>query len=408
AVQEGQRKFLGTLWNTYAFYVLYAEIDQFDPTKYTLSDCALTVMDRYILSVLNSAVKAVDDHLENYRIPEAAKALYECVDELSNWYVRRSRERYWGPDMTEDKIAAYMTLWTALVTVAKIAAPFIPFMADDIYRNLVCSVDPSAPASVHLCSYPDVDESRIDKDLEEQMNAIIDIVVLGRAARNGANLKNRQPLSALYVRSDVTPDANLSDIIRDELNVREVNFVDDMSALSSYSFKPNLKTVGPKYGKLLGKIRSTLQDEAFDGNAAMAELRANGKLHFDFDGAPVDLGEDDLLIEVKQKPGYFTVSENNVSVALDTNLTDELIAEGYIREVISKVQTMRKEADFVVTDHIRVCVTGSEKLKELLTASPDEMKSATLCDELVFEPAEGYAKDWDINGEACTITVAKL
>ncbi|MBQ4350652.1 MAG: class I tRNA ligase family protein, partial [Clostridia bacterium] len=408
AVQEGQRKFLGTLWNTYAFYVLYADIDQFDPTKYSLSDCRLTVMDRYILSVLNSTVKAVDGHLDNYRIPEAAKALYECVDELSNWYVRRSRERYWGSGMDDDKIAAYMTLWTALVTVAKVAAPFIPFMADDIYRNLVCSVDPSAPESVHLCAYPDADESRIDKTLEEQMKAVVDIVVLGRAARNGANLKNRQPLSALYVRSDVTPEKNLAEIIRDELNVREVKFVDDMSALSSYSFKPNLKTVGPKYGKLLGKIRATLQDDAFDGNAAMAQLRENGKLVFDFDGAPVELGEDDLLIEVKQKPGYFTVSENNVSVALDTNLTDELIAEGYIREVISKVQTMRKEADFVVTDHIRVSVTGSEKLEALLTASADEMKSATLCDELVFESIEGYAKDWDINGEACTVTVAKI
>ncbi len=411
AVQEGQRKFLGTLWNTYAFYVLYADIDSFDPTKYRLEDCALTVMDRYALSVVNTAVKTVDAHLENYRIPEAARALYECVDELSNWYVRRCRERYWGTDMTEDKIAAYMTLWTALVTVAKIAAPFIPFMADDIYRNLVRSVDSAAPESVHLCPWPVCEESRIDAALEASMKTVMDVVVLGRAARNGANLKNRQPLAALYANGVEDPGDTYSDIIRDELNVKSVRFVDDMSALSSYSFKPNLKTVGPKYGKLLGQIRGILQAEDYDGNAAMAELRANGKLHLELNGGAADLTEDDLLIEVKQKPGYFTVSENGVSVALDTNLTDELIAEGFVREVISKVQTMRKEADFVVTDHIRVSVCGSEKLKNLLTASPEELKAATLCDELAFEPladASAYVKEWDINGEQASVGVAKI
>jgi isoleucyl-tRNA synthetase len=411
AVMEGQRKFLGTLWNTYAFYVLYADIDSFDPTKYSLGDCALTVMDRYALSVVNTAVKTVDAHLGNYRIPEAAAALYDCVDELSNWYVRRCRERYWGTEMTEDKVAAYMTLWTALVTVAKIAAPFVPFMADEIYRNLVTSVDPSAPESVHLCVWPEVEEDRIDAELEASMKAVVDVVVLGRAARNGANLKNRQPLAALYANGTRTLDATYSDIIRDELNVKEVKFVDDMSALSSYSFKPNLKTVGPKYGKLLGKIRGTLQAEDFDGNAAMAELKKDGALKLEFDGTPVSLGEDDLLIEGKQKPGYFTVSENGVSVALDTNLTDALIAEGFVREVISKVQTMRKEADFVVTDHIRVSVSGSEKLKALLQSDAGELCSATLCDELTFDPLAGegvYEKEWDINGEKAAVGVARV
>jgi len=408
AVQEGQRKFLGTLWNTYAFYVLYADIDQFDPTKYNLRDCALSVMDKYILSVLNTTVREVDKQLGSYHIPEAAKALYECVDELSNWYVRRCRERYWGTEMTDDKIAAYMTLYTALVTLAKTAAPMIPFMADDIYRNLVCSVDKNAPESVHLCSFPEADESMIDSALEANMKTVVDIVVLGRAARNGANIKNRQPLNALYVKCENVLDAFYSDIIRDELNVKAVEFVDDMSALSSYSFKPNLKTVGPKYGKLLGKIRGTLQADDFDGNAAMDELKSTGAVHFTFDGTDVALAEEDLLIEVKQKEGYFSIADHGIAAALDTNLTEELINEGYVRELISKVQTMRKEADFVVTDHIAVSVTGSEKLTALLAGDCDEFKSTVLCDELVFESREGYTKEWDINGENVTISVAKL
>ena len=409
AVQEGQRKFLGTLWNTYAFYVLYADIDRFDPTKYRLKDCALSVMDKYILSVLNTTVANVDRHLGNYHIPEAAKVLYECVDELSNWYVRRSRERYWGTEMTDDKIAAYMTLYTALVTLAKTAAPMIPFMAEDIYRNLVCSVDKNAPESVHLCSFPEADESMIDKTLEANMKTVVDIVVLGRAARNGANIKNRQPLSALYVKCENTLDAFYSDIIRDELNVKAVEFVDDMSALSSYSFKPNLRTVGKKYGKLLNQIRGTLQADDFDGNAAMDELKSTGALHFTFDGTEVVLAEEDLLIEVKQKEGYFSIADNGIAAALDTNLTDALVNEGYVRELISKVQTMRKEADFVVTDHISVSVTGSEKLTALLAADADEFKSTVLCDALTFEAAEeGYTKEWDINGENVIITVNKL
>ena len=412
AVLEGQRKFLGTLWNTYAFYVLYADIDSFDPTKYELKNCALTVMDKYILSVLNSTVAAVDKNLSDYKIPEAARALYECVDELSNWYVRRCRERYWGVEMTDDKVAAYMTLYTCLVTLAKTSAPMIPFMAEDIYRNLVCSVDKNAPESVHLCSFPEVDNTLIDKNLEYNMNKVVDIVVLGRAARNGANIKNRQPLSALYVKAEGASalDSFYTDIIRDELNVKEVKVVDDMSALSSYSFKPNLKTVGPKYGKLLGKIRGVLQNEEFDGNAAMAELKSNGVLTLDLDGEKAALEEADLLIEVKQKEGFHTVNDNGVTVALDTTLTDELISEGFIREVISKVQTMRKEADFVVTDHIAVSISGSEKLESIVKASPDELTSSVLCDNLVFGEKidSDLEKDWDINGEKVTISVKKL
>jgi len=409
AVQEGQRKFLGTLWNTYAFYVLYANIDSFDPTKYNLKDCALTVMDKYILSVLNTTIAEVDRNLANYRIPESAKALYQLVDELSNWYVRRSRERYWGTEMTDDKIAAYMTLYTALVTISKLAAPMIPFMADDIYRNLVGSVDKDAPISVHLCSYPESDASYIDRDLEANMKTVVDIVVLGRAARNGANIKNRQPLAALYVNCANPLDSFYSDIIRDELNVKDVKFVDDMSALSSYSFKPNLKTVGPKYGKLLGQIRGTLQNDEFDGNAAMAELKSTGALHFNFDGNEVVLEEGDLLIEVKQKEGYFSIADNGTTVALDMNLTEELINEGFVRELISKVQTMRKEADFVVTDHIKVFVDGSTKIETILSVGSSEFMGAVLCDELNFGKTEdGYTKDWDINGENVTITVIKL
>ncbi len=408
AVMEGQRKFLGTLWNTYAFYVLYADIDSFDPTKYNLKNCALTVMDKYILSGLNSTVDAVDKNLTNYRIPEAARALSEFVDELSNWYVRRSRERYWGTEMTEDKIAAYMTLYTALVTVSKIGAPMIPFMADEIYRNLVCSVDKDAPMSVHLCSFPDADHAMIDRELEANMKAVVDIVILGRAARNGAAIKNRQPLAAMFVKNDITLDSFYSDIIRDELNVKEVKFIDDMSAISSYSFKPNLRTIGPKYGKLLGKIRAVLGDPAFDGNAAMNDLKSTGALRFDFDGEKVELEEGDLLIEVQQKSGYYSIADHGIAVALDTTLTDELIREGFVREVISKVQTMRKEADFVVTDHIKVAICGSEKVCDILRGDSAEFSSAVLCDELVFEAFDGaLTKVWDVNGEEITVTVAK-
>ncbi len=407
AVMEGQRKFLGTLWNTYAFYVLYADIDRFDPTKYRLDDCILSVMDRYILSLLNTAVAAVDDHLGHYRIPEAARALYEFVDELSNWYVRRCRDRYWGPDMTDDKIAAYMTLWTSLVTISKTAAPMIPFMAEEIYQNLVRSVDPDAPESVHLCSFPVSDASRIDRELERNMKRAVDIVVLGRSARNGANLKNRQPLAALYVKSAEPLETYYTDIISDELNVKKVSFVSDMSDLSSYSFKPNLKTVGPKYGKLLGSIRAILQSEGFDGNAAMAELKANGVLRLAPDGADVALTEEDLLIEVKQKEGFYSAAEGDLAVALDIRLTDELIREGYVRELISKVQQMRKEADFVVTDHILVDVTGSEKVVSVLADDPSEFCSAVLCDGLTLNKAPEGGREWDVNGETVAITVVR-
>ncbi len=408
-VTEGQRKFLGTLWNTYAFYVLYAEIDQFDPTKYALKDCALTVMDKYILSVLNTTVADVDDNLANYRIPEAARALNTFVDELSNWYVRRCRERYWVQGMPEDKIAAYMTLYTALVTIAKAASPMIPFMADDIYRNLVCSVDAAVPVSVHLCSFPTVDKDMIDPELEENMQFVVDVVVMGRAARNGANRKTRQPLSAMYIRSDKTVPAYYRDIIAEELNVKAVEFVDDVSAFSSYSFKPQLRTIGPKYGKLLSKIRSALSPDALDGNAAMAELKSTGALHFDFDGEQVELTEADLLIDVQQKAGYYSMAEGNTTIALDTNLTEELIAEGFVREVISKLQTMRKEADFVVTDRIHVSVVGSAELEKILTGAMEEIASVVLADSIVFTALEdGYTKDWDINGENVTMAVKKV
>ena len=409
AVQEGQRKFLGTLWNTYAFYVLYADIDSFDPTKYSLPKCKLSVMDRYILSVLNSTVREVDEDLSNYRVPEAAKALYKLVDELSNWYVRRSRERYWGTEMTDDKVAAYMTLYTALVTISKIAAPMIPFMADDIYRNLVGSVDKSAPISVHLCSYPEADISMIDKELEADMEAVVDIVVLGRAARNGANIKNRQPLRAIHVGSKDRLKEYYEDIIRDELNVKNVIFEDDLSGLASYSFKPNLKTVGPKYGKLLGEIRNILQDPGFDGSAAMDELKGTGTLRLDAGGQEVALGEEDLLIEIKQKEGFWSVSDHGLTVALDINLTEDLINEGFIRELTSKVQTMRKEADFVVTDHIRVYVDGSTKLEVILAGDSQDFMNSVLCDELNFGKSDdGYSKEWDINGENVNICIKKL
>jgi len=409
AVVEGQRKFLGTLWNTYAFYVLYANIDQFDPTKYALEDCALTVMDKYILSVLNTTVEQVDAHLAGYRIPEAARVLNTFVDELSNWYVRRCRERFWVQDMPADKVAAYMTLYTALVTICKAAAPMIPFMTDDIYRNLVCSVDPNAPQSVHLCSFPTVDRSRIDPELEENMRFVVDVVVMGRAARNGANQKTRQPLAAMYIKSEKQVPPYYCDIIAEELNVKKVEFVEDVSAFSSYSFKPQLRTIGPKYGKLLGKIRGALAPEALDGNRAMAELQETGALHFDFDGETVELTEADLLIDVQQKPGYFSMAEGTTTIALDTNLTEALISEGFVREVISKLQTMRKEADFVVTDRIHVTVCGSDALQKILTDALDEIAAVVLADSVSFGEADaaGYGKDWDINGENVHMTVKK-
>ena len=406
AVTEGQRKFMGTLQNTYAFWTLYAEIDQFNPMNYKLEDCKLSVMDKFILSKLNSMVAGVDKNLSAYKIPEAAKCLSSFVDELSNWYVRRSRERFWGTEMTEDKIAAYMTLYTCLVTTAKAGAPMIPFMAEDIYRNLVCTVDADAPISVHYCDFPVCNEDMIDGQLEDEMEFILEAVVLGRSARNASNIKNRQPLASIYIKTDRDVSEYYSEIVRDELNVKEAHFVPDVSAISSYSFKPQLKTVGPKYGKVLGKIREALAN--VDGNAAMNELETTGAIHFDFDGVAVELAKEDLLIDVQQKEGYYSVSDNGITVALCTILDEALIREGFVREVISKVQTMRKDSGFDVMDHIEVSVCGSEKLSEILSAYSATFCEAVLCDSLTYEKIDGISKDWNINGEKAEITVKKI
>ena len=406
AVIEGQRKFMGTLWNTYAFYVLYANIDKFDPSKYSLENCKLSVMDKWLLSRMNTMVKDVDNCLDNYKIPEAAKALDSFVDELSNWYVRRGRERYWAQDMTDDKISAYMTLYTALVTVAKASAPMIPFMAEDIYRNLVCNIYKDAPVSVHLCDFPTVDENAIDTELEENMEELLSIVVMGRSARNGSAMKNRQPLSTMYVKAKKQLPSYCIDIIQDELNIKNVEFVQDMSAFSSYSFKPQLKTVGPKYGKFLGQIRTILT--GLDGNKAKSELDTTGFIKFDVDGNEIALAEEDLLIDIQQKEGYFSVSDKYTTVALDTNLTDELIEEGFVNEVISKLQTMRKDSDFNVTDHITVYVSGNEKLEAIIKNNESEISKIVLGDKFVYGKATDNAKDWDINGDKVTLSVEKI
>ncbi len=405
AVQECQRKFMGTLWNTYAFFVLYANIDNFDATKYTLDYDKLSVMDKWLLSRLNSTVKAVDEHLENYRIPETARVLEEFVDDLSNWYVRRSRERFWGKDMPQDKVNAYMTLHTALVTVAKAAAPMVPFMTEDIYRNLVCTNDPSAPVSVHLCDFPAVDESMIDPALEANMKTVVDIVVLGRAARNGANCKNRQPLGKMYVQAAQTLDSFYTDIIADELNVKSVEFTEDTSAFMSYTFKPQLKTVGPKYGKQLGEIRQALTD--LDGNAAKAELDASGVLTLALPSGEVKLAVEDLLIDTAQTEGYFAVADKGVTVALDTNLTPELIEEGFVREIVSKIQTMRKEAGFEVMDRITVYADGNDKVQAILEKNADSVLGDVMATALKCGETAGFVKEWNINGETVTLGVEK-
>ena len=406
AVIEGQRKFMGTLWNTYAFYVLYANIDKFDPSKYSLENCKLSVMDKWLLSRMNTMVKNVDNCLANYKIPEAAKALDSFVDELSNWYVRRGRERYWAQDMTDDKISAYMTLYTALVTTAKASAPMIPFMAEDIYRNLVCNIYKDAPISVHLCDFPTVNESAIDTELEENMEELLNIVVLGRAARNGSAMKNRQPLSTMYVKASKELPSYCIDIIEDELNIKNVEFVDDMSAFSSYSFKPQLKTVGPKYGKFLGQIRTILS--GLDGNAAKSELDTTGFIKFDVDGNEIALAEEDLLIDIQQKAGYYSLSDKYTTVALDTNLTDALIEEGFVNEVISKLQTMRKDSDFNVTDHIAVYVNDNDKIAEIIKNNETEIAKVVLGDKFEYGKSAANAKAWDINGEKVTLSVEKL
>ena len=406
AVVEGQRKFMSTLWNTYAFFVLYADIDNFDPTKYNLEYDQLPVMDKWLLSRLNTTVQAVDNDLANYKIPEAARALQEFVDEMSNWYVRRSRERFWAKGMEQDKINAYMTLYHALVTIAKTAAPMIPFMTEDIYQNLVRSVDKDAPESIHLCDFPTVNEAWIDKDLEADMKELLEIVVLGRACRNTANIKNRQPIGTMYVKAEKKMSEFYTDIIADELNVKEVKFADDVESFISYSFKPQLRTVGPKYGKLLGGIRQALTD--INGTAAMNELRTNGVLKLDINGNDVELTEEDLLIETAQTEGYVSESDGETSVVLDTNLTPELIEEGFVREIISKIQTMRKEAGFEVMDKIVVYAHGNDKIQDVMKAHEDEIKSEVLADEMVLGETDGYVKEWNINKEAVTMGVKKL
>ena len=406
AVQEGQRKFMGTLWNTYAFYVLYAEIDQFDPTKHKLEYDQLTVMDKWLMSKLNSLIKEVDEDLANYKVTEAARALQVFTDEMSNWYVRRCRDRFWAKGMEQDKVSAYMTLYTALVTLSKLAAPMIPFMTEQIYQNLVRNVDKSAPESIHLCDYPQVNEQLIDKKLEVDMDEVLDIVVLGRAARNEANIKNRQPIADMYVKSDNVLDKFYTDIIKDELNVKQVSFRDDVEDFVNYTFKPQLKTVGPKYGKQLGKIKEALAH--LDGPAAMKKLKSDGALEFDFDGEKISLTMDDLLIETAKSENFVSQEDNQVTVVLDIRLTPELIEEGFVREVISKVQTMRKEAGFEVTDHIILSQSDNDKLAEIIKANVDQVKSETLADDIVFGSVSGYNKHWNLNGESVLLGVEKV
>ena len=405
-VQEGQRKIMGTLWNTYAFYVLYANIDNFDATKYALEYDKLPVMDKWLLSKLNTVVGEVDENLDKYRIPEAAKALEEFVDEMSNWYVRRSRERFWAKGMEQDKINAYMTLYTALVTICKAAAPMIPFMTEDIYQNLVRSIDENAPESIHLCDFPQVQAGMIDKALEESMENVLAVVVMGRACRNDAAIKNRQPIGRMYIKADFRLDAFYTDIIKDELNVKEVVFADDVRDFTSYSFKPQLRTVGPKYGKQLGGIQKTLA--ALDGNKAMDELKANGKLAFEVDGVTVELTEDDLLISMAQKEGYVSQEDNRMTVVLDTNLTEELIEEGFVYEIISKIQTMRKDAGFEVMDHIRVSLSGNARLSVIAENNREAICGKVLAEELTGDASYAVSKEWNVNGEAVTISLEKI
>ncbi|MEG0688397.1 MAG: isoleucine--tRNA ligase, partial [Hungatella sp.] len=405
AVQEGQRKFMGTLWNTYAFFVLYANIDDFDAGKYHLDYAKLSIMDKWLLSKLNTLVKEVDSNLENYRIPEAARALQEFVDDMSNWYVRRSRERFWAPGMEQDKINAYMTLYTALVTVAKAAAPMIPFMAEEIYRNLVCSIDKTAIESVHLCDFPAVEETDIDQQLESDMDEVLKIVVMGRAARNTANIKNRQPISQMFVKAPHDLSEFYREIIEEELNVKIVTFTDDIHSFISYSFKPQLKTVGPKYGKQLGNIRTALS--ALDGNTAMSELKEKGALTFTFDGETVTLTEEDLLIETAQMEGYLSEGDNTITVVLDTNLTPQLIEEGFVRELTSKIQTMRKEAGFEVINHINIYQDANDKIADIIKDHAEEIKKEVMADHIMIGQMGGYAKEWNINGETVMLGVEK-
>lgn len=405
AVEEGQRKFLGTLWNTYAFYVLYADIDNFDPTKYSLDYDKLSVMDKWLLSKLNTLVKTVDEYLGNYKITETARALQSFTDDMSNWYVRRCRERFWAKGMEQDKINAYMTLYTALITLSKIAAPMIPFMTEEIYQNLVRSVDKNAPESIHLTDFPAVNEEFIDKELEVIMDEVLDIVVLGRAARNSANIKNRQPIGNMYVKAENVLSPFYVEIIEDELNVKNVEFKDDVEEFVSYSFKPQLKTVGPKYGKLLGKIKEALS--SLDGHAAMKSLNETGSLNFDFNGEKAVLGREDLLIDTVKNDNFVTEADNKVTVVLDIRLDDALLEEGFVRELISKIQTMRKEAGFEVVDHIVLSQSGNDRIADIIKKNEAVIKNDTLADEIIYNNVEGYTKDWNLNGEHTSLGVSK-
>jgi isoleucyl-tRNA synthetase len=405
AVVEGQRKFMGTLWNTYAFFVLYANIDNFDATKYTLEYDKLSVMDKWLLSKLNTLIKEVDDNLTNYRIPETARALQDFVDDMSNWYVRRSRERFWAKGMEQDKINAYMTLYTALVEVCKAAAPMIPFMTEDIYQNLVRSIDKDAKESIHLCDFPVADEAHIDKELEENMDKVLKMVVMGRACRNAANIKNRQPIGQMYVKAGFDLPEFYQDIVKEELNVKNVKFTDEVREFTSYTFKPQLKTVGPKYGKLLGGIKAALS--SLDGNAAMDELNKADALKLDVNGQEVTLFREDLLIESAQMEGYVSENDNGITVVLDTNLSEELLEEGFVREIISKVQTMRKEADFEVMDNIAITYEGSEKAEVVFATHAQEIGAETLAVSVEKKAPAGYVKEWKINGENVVLGVEK-
>ncbi len=406
AVVEGQRKFMGTFWNTYAFYVLYANIDKFNPMDYKLEYEKLSLMDKWLLSKLNTLVKTVDHNLENYRITESSRAIEAFVDDLSNWYVRRSRERFWQKDMPQDKINAFMTLYEALVTLAKVAAPFVPFMTDDIYKNLVANIDKQAPKSIHLCDFPVADNTRIDEKLEEQMDLVLRVVVAGRACRNSANIKNRQPLAKMHVKSDISLDKDYEEIIMEELNVKAVIFSNDLSEFTTYLFKPQLRTVGPKYGKSLNQIREYLAN--VDGNKAMAELEAEGALSFDANGEKVQLTKEDLLIESTKQEGFETVSDKELTVVIDTNLTAELIEEGFVREIVSKIQTMRKEADFEVTDHIEFLYKDNQRLEKIIEENKAQIAEETLADNIAAgDSASGYTKNWQINGEDVVFTVIK-
>ena len=405
-VSEGQRKFMGTFWNTYAFFVLYANIDNFDATKYQLEYDKLSVMDKWLLSKLNSLVKFVDTNLENYKITETARALEDFTDELSNWYVRRSRERFWAKGMEQDKINAYMTLYTTLVTLAKISAPMVPFMTESIYRNLVCSIDKNAPISIHLCDFPKVNEQFIDKKLEETMDDVLDAVVIGRACRNSTNIKNRQPIGKMFIKADWKLDEFYTAIIADELNVKEVEYTDDVRAFTSYSFKPQMKTLGPKYGKLLNAIRTALTE--VDGNATMDKLNESGSFELNVEGQTIELSKDDVLIEMTQKEGFVASSDKGITVVLDTNLTPELIEEGFVREVISKVQTMRKDAGFEVMDKINLYVSGNDKIADIVNRNAAQVKTVVLAQDIITGKTAGFEKEWDINGEKVTLAVEKL